>query len=213
MGLIHVSRGERKFVLEPEWHGSRKIEMPVERLEAIFLEYPNLKGHGPELIAAYLNGKADEVQKEAAMQRRAQTHREIINRARRNGTEIWLGDYTAQHKSSHITGSKIKTALAAVKFWGAHFWLNRKGDASKRKRSVRAIKKFNKIYPNPEERDSLFASKINHLANVTGFKRIGIRTGSMHVGLTDMLEGERKEQKTKRMFGPPPKGQHLQMHI
>ncbi|MFH0714113.1 MAG: hypothetical protein V1722_05775 [Candidatus Micrarchaeota archaeon] len=93
MGLLPFQSGNRKYSMELEYHLARTpTELPVEKLDAIFIESSDLHPNNSSEIQRNLNKLDQFWQNKRVKEGAANRVTEIIQRARESGTELWLGD-------------------------------------------------------------------------------------------------------------------------
>lgn len=187
MGLLHFQAGNRRYAFELDNHESKRgTELPVEELHAIYLEsngaHPSGK-HAKYQLEDNLNYLHTFWAGDSRMQlfkgpvRRV---KEIIARAKQNGTEIWLGDLELTQKEEDSLAGPLVQVLPAL-------WLARKGNADRRRISKTITTLGGKITPGAI-RDLASAAKIRFLAKKTDHKEIGIFAGAGHVGIAQQLQ-------------------------
>lgn len=230
MSLLHVKNRNRDYFLELDMHlSNRKTEMPVEKLGAVFLETAGGHPNTSHEIAKALNKhavpfKMDKLIVNGTVKRM----QDIVKRAEKNGTELWLGDiahFTPQltlllaggmyggeeaariaagkmtrRKSLQIILATLGGAAGASTLSGIApgMLLSREGDANKRPISREAVT----LASGERIRNQVMAHKINTLSEITGHRRIGVYTGAFHVGIADILEkGPLKREIARKEIG------------
>ncbi len=205
MGLISTVHGRRKYVVQLEVHQFGGVELPVEKLRAIFLEGSLGSGASREV--------AETLQRIASNPKEPK-YSSIIQRAKEAGSEIWVGDLkhtTLEHLSyvgaAAITSGAVVGALAAVinrraflKKLGAlaaiiavHPFthteiLRRPGDAGGRKASRAIVSVAGKPFSVIDLRNRVMAHQIKKLAEKSSHTNIGASLGVAHADIINMLE-------------------------
>ncbi len=212
MGIIRVQNGPRNYSIELEIHIARgNTELPVEKLNAVFLETSGAHPENKWQIKKLLNSTR------RVTHMPDPKHVDIIRRAEKTGTEIWLGDVSV--KLSEYLGSALVTsgftiagvgvggiatrkmsrraALAGMLAGGLlsmntllmpAYNLSRAGNAEKRTVSIKATEMFGSIDPLIIARNAIMGHKIQALAEKTGHRNIGVVTGGGHVAIAVLLK-------------------------
>ncbi len=208
MGLIRTAHGRRNYVAQLERHGLGEVELPVERLDAIFLEGTDVS-KDPRKVTEMLKRK-DLLGKAKS----------IILRAKKTGSEIWFGDLNTTDKEDNryydaekavAVGGVIGSAIAAISSRRAFLKtlgvlggtvaihsitheeiLNSQGNAKERKISRALISAYGKPFSIIDLRNRVMAHQIKTLAEKSGHTNIGAIVGAAHVDITNMLEQGRE---------------------
>ncbi len=211
MGVLEIRNKGKTYLHELEIHTSRrKTELPVEKLGAVFIESAGRHLNNKKRLAQRLNESETFWHGEGNEGFEARV-RDILQRAKNSGTEIWLGDVKSTEKENRrtlgidiaaltartIAGGVLGGPVAAVvcgvcvprKF--SQLWLARKGTANKRRISRQIATLTGKITPTISIRDVVMGHKIKKLSELTNHQQIGILTGAGHVGMADILEKEK----------------------
>ncbi len=208
MGLLTVQSGKKRYIVELEIHPwPRPTELPVKKLDAVFLE-----GH-------ITSGNLRDVLNNPRIFH--SRFREVIQKAKQSGTEIWLGDVEPT-TAEFLTGLGIHTALGVAGTLAAAgavammtrrkalrvlfgiggaigglavstgalnaAMLSRKGAADKRRVSRKIKSATGRIDPVVYVRNAIMSHKIKALAERTGHRNIGVLIGAGHVELADLLQ-------------------------
>ncbi|MFH0713325.1 MAG: hypothetical protein V1722_02205 [Candidatus Micrarchaeota archaeon] len=210
MGILPFQSGRRNYLMELDYHGSkRKSELPVEKLNAVFLETGSIQIRTAKEAKTRLNKTFPKAGTEYTDYWKRTLG--VINAAKKSGTEIWLGDPGSSNLELHgstavIAASAFLRAAGGLALLGPGgalaaavsspavingLWLQRSGNAKKRKISRAIISAIGKINPLVVWRNKVIAHKIQILAEKTGHTKIGILVGTGHVGLADHLEKQR----------------------
>ncbi len=221
MGIINVRNKSRLYSVQLNTHAEERVELPIEKLHAIFIETTGTHGDNVKEVAMHLldwGGATGE----------------IIERAKASGTELWFGDvaekpierivttllrggpaaalavgvFSQAIKKSRMTRRDILKlgtgAVTGISISGAPLFAGRNlakpGDASNRTVSRAIAETYGKLDPMVFVRNAIIVDKVKALAEKTGHTKIGIRLGSLHAGITNLLEADRvlsREQRSK----------------
>ncbi|MDP3742123.1 MAG: hypothetical protein Q8R15_02295 [Candidatus Micrarchaeota archaeon] len=211
MGVLEFKSKGTTYLHELETHQTkRKIELPVKSLNAVFVETGGIHPTSVRHLETLLNKKEKIWEGIAEKNVEARTT-EIVKTAKKNGTEIWIGDIKPTKKENIHSGIIDTAAILARAVAGGvlggsaaagvcglcspnlifGLWLARKGNANKRKISRRITTLAEGLNPATTIRDAVMANKIRKLSELTGHNKIGILTGAGHVGMADILEKEK----------------------
>ncbi len=218
MGIISVRNKSRQYSVQLEIHSQHRVELPIEKLHAVFLETTGVHGNNAREVAINL-------------QKWGGSTGEIIERAKASGTEIWFGDVErnlieritsglliavplvpvfvqavrtttkASRRDFLKLGAVTAIGLAAPSiplFAGNN--LAEPGDANNRTASRAIVETYGKLDPTAFVRNAIIADKVKALAERTGHTKIGLQLGSLHAGITDLLKADKaltEEQRSK----------------
>ncbi len=216
MGVLETKARGKHYYHELEMHGiKRSTELPVEQLNAVFLETSGFHPTNTQAIERLANehGRFWYENPPKGTEKRIN---EILERAKQSGTEIWLGDTAGTSKEHSLNiaqflgAAGIRGIIPAIAgatpgisiplgflcgLCSPHnlssYLLSRKGSANNRSISRKYATLIGKIAPPSRMRDLVMAQKIVKLTRVTGHNKIGILTGAGHVGISDILEKEK----------------------
>ncbi len=218
MGIINVRNKGRRYSIQLERHTDQRVELPIEKLHAVFIETVGTHGNNAREVAIKLSlwgGSTGE----------------IIERAKASGTEVWFGD-VAEKSIESITSRLLRLGPLAPAFIQvfktpkratkrdflklglfsaigigvagtpllAGTNLTEPGDAGNKTTSRAIVETYGKLDPAVFVRNAIIAHKVKALAEKTRHTKIGLTVGALHASITNLLEADKvlsREQLSK----------------